>query len=144
MLGMFVYGLRAVLGDYRALRRLAHSGKPIPGEIINVQPVYRVDTADIKISAPCQNGGREPHGVGFHDGCDGPWSSGGSFTHVECPSMSRSLNVNVVPGSRSVGLSLGCARPRPLPCTPPMSRGRKLSFLRCSVDAAEPWQRSAC
>ena len=32
--------------------------------------------------------------------------------------MSRSLNVNVAPGSRSVGLSLVCARPRPVPCTP--------------------------
>ena len=32
--------------------------------------------------------------------------------------MSRSLNVNVAPGSRSVGLSLGCARPRPVPCIP--------------------------
>ena len=43
------------------------------------------------------------------------------------PSMSRSLNVNVAPASRSVGLSLGCARPRPnLPCTPAMSRGRNL------------------
>ena len=32
--------------------------------------------------------------------------------------MPRSLNVSVATGSRSVGLSLGCARPRPLPCNP--------------------------
>jgi len=49
--------------------------------------------------------------------------------------MSRSLNVNVAPGSRSVGLQLGCARPRPLPCTPAMSRGRKILVGR-SAQAA--------
>ena len=35
-LGILVYSLRTLLGRYRTLRRLAHSGKPIPGEIINV------------------------------------------------------------------------------------------------------------
>ena len=55
---------------------------------------------------------------------------------VLMPSMPRSLNANVAPGSRSVGLSLGCARPRPLfPATPAMSRGRKL-FMRCCVHVA--------
>ena len=48
---------------------------------------------------------------------------------VLLPSMSRSLNVNVGPGSRRVGFSLGCARPRPLPCTPAMSRGRNLGVI---------------
>jgi hypothetical protein len=37
VLGLGVYGLRLDLGDYRALLRLAHSGKPVPGEIINSQ-----------------------------------------------------------------------------------------------------------
>lgn len=50
MLGAGVYSLRSHLGYYRALRRLAHSGKPIPGEIINVQPVYGADSAEIKIN----------------------------------------------------------------------------------------------
>ena len=37
VLGVGVYRLRSDLGNYRALRRLAHSGKPLPGEIINSQ-----------------------------------------------------------------------------------------------------------
>ena len=44
------------------------------------------------------------------------------------PSMSRSLNVNVAPGSRSVGSSLGCARPRPVPCTPSNEPGPQLAW----------------
>ena len=43
--------------------------------------------------------------------------------------MPRSLNVNVAPGSRSVGLSLGCARPRPVPCTPSNEPGPQLSGI---------------
>ena len=50
MLGAGVYCIRSALSVYRALRRLAHSGKPIPGEIINVQPVSGADTAEIKIN----------------------------------------------------------------------------------------------
>ena len=42
--------------------------------------------------------------------------------------MSRSLNVNVAPGSRSVGSSLGCARPRPVPCTPSNEPGPQLAW----------------
>ena len=52
--------------------------------------------------------------------------------------MSRSLNVNVAPGSRSVGLFTRLCEAPATPCTPPMGRGRKLSFLRCYVDAGEP------
>ena len=37
MLGAGVYWIRSALSIYRALRRLAHSGKPLPGEIINSQ-----------------------------------------------------------------------------------------------------------
>jgi hypothetical protein len=47
---------------------------------------------------------------------------------VLLPSMPRSLNVNVAPGSRSVGLSLGCARPRPRPCIPAMEPGPQLAW----------------
>ena len=60
---------------------------------------------------------------------------------VLLPSMSRSLNVNVAPGSRSVGFSLGCARPRPTSLHPSNDPGPQLgrhipSFGRTAISQA--------
>jgi hypothetical protein len=49
MLSALVYRMRSGLGYYRALRRLAHSGQPLPGEIINSQPLMKPDTLEVKI-----------------------------------------------------------------------------------------------
>ena len=49
MLGSGVYCIRSALSIYRALRRLAHSGQPLPGEIINAQSLMVADTPEVKI-----------------------------------------------------------------------------------------------
>ena len=53
--------------------------------------------------------------------------------------MSRSLNVNVAPGSRSVGLSLGCARPRPVPCTPSNEPGPQTLLILLPTEQLHPF-----
>jgi hypothetical protein len=50
VLGFGGYAMRSAISNYRALCRLAYSGQPLPGEIIKVQPVYRHDTIDMKIT----------------------------------------------------------------------------------------------
>ena len=50
LLGCGGYYMRSALSNYRALRRLAYSGRPLLGEIINLQPVWGTDTAEIKIN----------------------------------------------------------------------------------------------
>jgi hypothetical protein len=104
MLGAGVYCIRSALSVYRALRRLAHSGKPIPGEIINVQPVYGRRHCRNQDKLPCQNGGRELYGRGCHDGCDGPWSSCGASPtghesrHLVCRERGRRAALAGPPG----------------------------------------------
>jgi hypothetical protein len=64
MLGGGVYCMRSALGNYRALRRLAHSGQPLPGEIINSQSLMVDEALKVKIDYLAKTADGSPFAAG--------------------------------------------------------------------------------
>lgn len=63
MLGGGVYCMRSALSNYRALRRLAYSGQPLPGEIISSQSLM-VDDTLLKIDYLAKTADGSPFAAG--------------------------------------------------------------------------------